>query len=79
MEDYENPEMLEEIDLGSWSKKEVFDWCHGGGQYAVLTILTDLHIEKNRQAFNLGKHIWYNGGDEDEIKDQIQKYAQSIA
>ena len=76
MEAYENPEMLKAPHDWNWANHILHAWCNGA-QYTVIQIMRELHLKNDDVAYNLGKNLWFNGSDEDDIRDQLTKYAAS--
>lgn len=76
MEAYKNPEMLEAPHDWNWEDHNLTAWCNSA-QFTVIYMLKILHLENDGSAYNLAKNLWYNGNDEDVIRDQLTKYANS--
>ena len=75
MEAYQNPKMLEEPHDWNWSDDQLKAW--DTAQYTILGIMRELHLEDEQKAYNLGKNLWHNGCEEDEIREQLTQYAAS--
>ena len=76
MEAYKNPEMLKAPHDWNWEDRTLDAWVNGA-QHTVLGIMRELYLQNDDSAYNLGKNLWYNGKDEDEIREQLTKYAQA--
>lgn len=77
MEAYENPEMLKAPSDFYWSDSSLTAWINSA-QYTVRSIMRELQIKDHDEAaYNLGKNLWHAGYDEDDIRDQLTKYAAS--
>ena len=77
LEDYQKPEMYEEVSELYWEEHDLISW-YNSVQFTVLHILRVLHLQEDPKAYNLAKNMWVNGCcDEEHIKDQLSKYAKS--
>lgn len=74
MEAYQNPKMLEEAHDYNWEDNELTAWFNSA-QYTALQIMRELGLENNDEAYNLAQNLWYNGSDEEEIREQLTKFA----
>lgn len=74
MEAYQNPKMLEKANDIYWEDSELTAWFNSA-QYTALQIMRELGLENNEEAYNLAQNLWYNGSDEEKIREQLTKFA----
>lgn len=78
MEAYQNPKMLEKAHDYNWEESELTAWFNSA-QYTALQIMRELGLENNDEAYNLAQNLWYNGSDEEDIREQLTKFATATA
>ena len=66
--------MLEPAHDWNWEDSELTAWFNSA-QYTALHIMRNLGLEDNQEAYNLAQNLWYSGSNEDEIREQLTKFA----